>query len=321
MRTKSIIKSLVLLISIGLVGFGCRPETEVQPKSNGLDMAALGDTVHTTPDTICGTNYIGNIVDAAGNLGSGNIFGADLYGTYEVIGTPTEMFLQVSLGRGWFVKQAYIYMGSSTNIPRLNDGNVDAENLPINATVSPVRNLYEVTWPISGSMQCPAENYIYAQLTIVELDFLNTPYNDTPVWCQASPIASPTGTNGAQWFSYCAVPCGNTGPEETTLTAGECRRCDSENTVTFIGCDSVYVSSCKDLSNLVLGLDDCSTTKFDGLKTAAGGWAAPAGRSIVKAWVKSGCNDSGDGPGFGRAFDNPNTCAQAYNCAGNWVVQ
>ena len=36
----------------------------------------------------------------------------------------------------------------------------------------------------------------------------------------------------------------------------------------------------------------------------------PANRLLATIWVKSGCNDSGDGPGYGERFDNPLTAAE-----------
>jgi len=71
---------------------------------------------------------------------------------------------------------------------------------------------------------------------------------------------------------------------------------------------SVYVTSTKDLSNVVLAFDDGVHQKFEGLSGYSGtfeGTGANAGKEIVTAWVKSGPNASGDGPGYGERFDNP----------------
>lgn len=259
MKTSNIFRLLSLLAIVGLISFGCSPEASVEPRGgNSPGLAALGDTVHTTPDTICGQTMTGNIVDALDQTGSGNIFGADVYGTWEIIATPQEMFLQVSLGRGWFVKQAYVWMGASTNIPRLSGGNVDAENLPINAIVDPVKNLYEVAWPITNDMQCPNASWIYAKFIVCELDFLGLPFNDTPVWCEGTP----TGTDGSQWWQYCAVPCGETGPDIDSVTVGNCGGCSAQITGYFYDCDSVSVSSCKDIDCVELVFTDCTTERF-----------------------------------------------------------
>lgn len=64
---------------------------------------------------------------------------------------------------------------------------------------------------------------------------------------------------------------------------------------------SVYVTSTKDLSNVVLQFSNGSTFKFDGLSGRTGTFSK--NKAISKIWVKSGANTSGDGPGYGEGFD------------------
>lgn len=71
---------------------------------------------------------------------------------------------------------------------------------------------------------------------------------------------------------------------------------------------SVTASSTKDLSNVVLKFSDGHTEKFDNLSGKTGifaGTSSNAGKIIVGVWIKSGCNKSGDGPGFGEWLSNP----------------
>ncbi len=74
---------------------------------------------------------------------------------------------------------------------------------------------------------------------------------------------------------------------------------------------SVYVTSSKDLSNVVLLYANGATEKFDGLTGTSGvfaGTGANAGQPIYRVWVKSGANESGEGPGYGEPFDfDPST--------------
>jgi hypothetical protein len=74
---------------------------------------------------------------------------------------------------------------------------------------------------------------------------------------------------------------------------------------------SVYVVSTKDLSNVVLEFADGVKYKFNNLNQGKTGTfqgiGANAGKQIVGVWVKSGCNASGDGPGYGERFDSPIT--------------
>ena len=67
---------------------------------------------------------------------------------------------------------------------------------------------------------------------------------------------------------------------------------------------SVKVQSSKDLSNVVIKYCDGSTDyKFDGLSGLERTFSG-SGKTIAGVWVKSGCNQSGDGPGYGVFFGN-----------------
>lgn len=69
----------------------------------------------------------------------------------------------------------------------------------------------------------------------------------------------------------------------------------------------VYVTSSKDLSNVVLEFADGSQQKFDDLSGYSGtfqGTGENAGKEVTTVWIKSGCNKSNDGPGYGERIDN-----------------
>jgi len=68
---------------------------------------------------------------------------------------------------------------------------------------------------------------------------------------------------------------------------------------------SVYITSTKDLSNVVLQYSNGSTYKYNGLSGKTGLFP-PSGngsKAIYKVWVKSGSNASGEGPGYGEPFN------------------
>jgi Flp pilus assembly protein TadG len=72
--------------------------------------------------------------------------------------------------------------------------------------------------------------------------------------------------------------------------------------------NQVYVTSSKDLSNVVLEFADGTHQKFEGLSKYAAtfqGTGANAGKEVVGVWIKSGCNASGEGPGYGERVLNP----------------
>ncbi|HCS53610.1 pilus assembly protein TadG-related protein [Rubinisphaera sp.] len=84
--------------------------------------------------------------------------------------------------------------------------------------------------------------------------------------------------------------------------------------VTFME-NSIYVESTKDLSNVVLEFTDGVHQKFEGLSGHTGtflGTGENEGKAIVNAWIKSGKNFSGDGPGYGESFENPGGSAIEY---------
>ncbi len=96
--------------------------------------------------------------------------------------------------------------------------------------------------------------------------------------------------------------------QTTTVTGGNCTGCDASMTVKFIGCNCVEISACKDLSNVVIRTANGVEKKYDGLSKKTANFCSTNGTPIVKVWVKAGCFKSGDGPGYGRKFDNPNSC-------------
>ena len=77
---------------------------------------------------------------------------------------------------------------------------------------------------------------------------------------------------------------------------------------------SVWISAKKELSNVVLM--DCLGVQYhyEEVDAQSGQFRHPAGLSITTVWVQSGNNHSGDGPGYGERFDNPDhheTCGIA----------
>jgi hypothetical protein len=85
---------------------------------------------------------------------------------------------------------------------------------------------------------------------------------------------------------------------------------------------TVNVTSTKDLSNVVLKYDDGVHQKFENLSGKTGtfaGTGANTGRCIVGVWIKSGCNQSNDGPGYGEWVANTafSVCSTPKNTGGN----
>jgi hypothetical protein len=100
--------------------------------------------------------------------------------------------------------------------------------------------------------------------------------------------------------------------QDETVVGQSASGCSPQVTVTFHGDQtSVSIESTQDLSNVVLEYADGAHQKFDGLSQGVTGTFAGTGDNLGKVikglWVKSGCNASGDGPGYGERFDSPLT--------------
>lgn len=203
---KHIFKHAWLALGLAFALTACQSEAGVQPKglgNNDLLSQGPGDTVHVAPDSICGAIMTGDLVDINHNTGSGNMFGADTYGTWEMLATPREMVVQVNMGRGWFTADWSVYMGGEANIPTDGNGNPLLESFPANGIVRPVRNNCEIRWPISSQMRCPNSVAVVMHVTLVELDFLGNAFNETTVWLDGVSL----GSAGARVVSFCAESC------------------------------------------------------------------------------------------------------------------
>lgn len=86
-------------------------------------------------------------------------------------------------------------------------------------------------------------------------------------------------------------------------------------------CTSIDVSSTKDISNVVLEFADGDTQRFEDLPERETGTFAGTddnlGEVITSAWIKSGDNTSGDGPGYGEHFEfDASDCDEDSGTAG-----
>ena len=103
-------------------------------------------------------------------------------------------------------------------------------------------------------------------------------------------------------------------PEYVTLHGQPASGAIPHVSVTFRSND-VYVTSTKDLSNVVLEFQGGSRQKFEGLTGRTGtfkGTGSNASKRIDKVWVKSGTNFSSDGPGYGERFQDDNATLKSH---------
>jgi hypothetical protein len=70
-------------------------------------------------------------------------------------------------------------------------------------------------------------------------------------------------------------------------------------------CGEITIYTCKDLSNVVIELEDGQRVRFEDVSGQVNTFQAPGGQRIVGVWIKAGNNASGDGPGYGERVDAP----------------
>lgn len=106
------------------------------------------------------------------------------------------------------------------------------------------------------------------------------------------------------------MAAGSANAKKHTDKASKSAKCLLEVGAVFNGeVNSVVVESTKDLSNIVLLFADGTTQRFEDLSGNDGEFAGTAensGKILTGVWIKSGCNASGDGPGYGEFIENAN---------------
>ena len=124
----------------------------------------------------------------------------------------------------------------------------------------------------------------------------------------AMPPARPRGEHAPERVAADVAIIDERTPPGTELN---CPRASSTGSILVeFGCEDVTVHTCKDVSNVVLELEDGSHYKIEGLKGHLTTFVAPDAQAILRVWVKAGSNHSGEGPGYGERFDAPeDSCA------------
>lgn len=144
----------------------------------------------------------------------------------------------------------------------------------------------------------------------VELEFSDGDRETIQYGSESSGAFSGSGGNAGKTIDTVWVTSGVDADESVRVNGKEPKDTSQPQIyVTFEGIDEVFIESSKDLSNVVLEFADGTEYKFDGLTGLTGtfsGVGENEGKEIVGVWVKSGSNESGDGPGYGERFDNPN---------------
>lgn len=305
-----------LMAAMILFAWSCSRELDPIAE-NGTPAPAL--SVHTAnpiTDPICSDVSTFALLDENGNsqiqycgLFPCNGFQDD-WGSAEVYNTATHLYIDVTLSFGWYINTVDSYIGN-ISVASLNNGIPSIDSDWNSEVLNPSVASYRVEIPLNQLSGCVD---LGVHLLINKLDFFGGIDQNslTDVWLSNPDWNNPATPDENSASAYVAKWCiGSCGPVVTTLTDGECKKCDAEMTVTFYDCASIDVTSCKDLSNVVLAYTDGSWEKFDHLSGNSATFspsAGYAGKEISHVYIKSGCFKSGEGPGFGRRFDGP--CVQ-----------
>lgn len=319
--------TLVVAAMMALFLWSCKSDN-VAPKAegqNGMPTLAADNTVHPGVYPICSEEIIYDLMDSQGNLqvqycGFFPCNGSEPnWGTAKVFNDTASLYMNIDLAFGWYIKLSESFVGFESDMSWTN-GIPQPETNWIQYSVNPLVTSYQVQIPLDLTQ--PNCFDLAAKIVAVKLDFFSGEdvNSVTDLWIRNTRWNSPDypeeNTSSPFVSKWCFQPCG---PQLTEITDGSCSGCNSENTVIFYDCDSVDVSSCKDLSNVVLAYTDGTWEKYDGLSSKTGsfdGTGANASKEISHVYVKSGCFKSGEGPGFGRRFDGPCFDSSLINIGG-----
>lgn len=311
-----------------LVLWSCQPD-HVEP-TNGTAASNEAPTLlgssnpHPDPAEICSGRNSLTLIDQYGNNVVSYCGGQPCppnqtkWGTVEYLNSRDEFIMNFIVAEGWYIDEINTFTGAESNLTLIN-GIPQIDNSWQVLDVNPLVNATQLR--IAGSsvgqnFQIVNKIVIYKNdpvtgnvdpLSVTDVYAFNDKWNDIGY--------PPMNTLSPMVYTWEFIDCP---PQIKTVTKGSCHRCDSENTVEFVDCDEVNVSSCKSITNVVLVYDDCTWEKFDNLNITSGTYSptgANVGKTISHVYIKSGCNDSGEGPDFGRRFDG--ACVD-YNCGASY---
>jgi hypothetical protein len=326
---KRIIQSIAVIVLSGLILVGCQTD-KVAPKENGgaPSLAGAAGDPHPALDTVCQTSDTlfmvredngSFVVDKCFGLGgvliacpTGQMPWGYLIAREGYIGTDNVVDFDFSMAPGWYCDFNRWKFGLNNNFL------FDLNGIPVigndwsTEIVNPVQNKWKIRIPVN-TMPAPSFE-IALNVSAVRLNLFGavTAGSTTSLWGKNRNwnVTSGSAQSTSPWLMHftpfrCMEPAPV--PTDSTISGGACNKCESSSYLYFTTTNPncVDVNSCKELSNVVLR--DCNGVdyKYDGLSGHDGSFCHPSGLPIATVWVKSGCFQSNDGPGYGRRFENP----------------
>jgi hypothetical protein len=322
---KNLRNLLAATIMAGTLLYSCKPE-KIEPTNESLSQSGAVRVPHPTLDTVCqrsdtlflmredDRSMVVNKCYAAGNPipcppgqpSWGNLVMTEGY--YAGVNYVDFVFV---LAPSWYSDFNNWRFGIASDFQYNPNGTPIITTDWGTSIIAPPENRWELRFPVS-ELPSPCFN-VAVRVHAIKMNLFGVfiPGSETSLWSQnpnwdvpGHPAQSPSPF----LMRFCPDRClDDAPPQDTTLTGGTCHKCQSSNTVRFNteNPNCVQVTSCKDLSNVVLV--DCNGThyKHDGLSGHSGTFCHPSGLPVTRVYVKSGCFQSGEGPGYGRRFDNP----------------
>jgi hypothetical protein len=213
-----------------------------------------------------------------------------------------------ALAPGWYTDFNHWKFGIASDFQYDQNGTPIIDQDWGTSVITPSENRWELRFPVS-MLPLPCF-HVAVKVHVLRMNVFGAPIpgSETDLWSQNpnwDVPGHPAQSQSPYVMRFCPERCLE--PMDTVLTGGCCYGCQSSNTVRFDtgNPNCVYVTSCKNLTNVVLV--DCNGVhhKFDGLTGRNGTFCHPSGQPVTRVYVKSGCYSSNDGPGYGRRFNNP----------------
>lgn len=215
-------------------------------------------------------------------------------------GYPSStLTMEVNLAPGWLA-QSYSAIVPA-NGPIQTNG-----NLPVVTNdwhyepMVPARNSFVITSPLLAS-QYPSSCFDWAlQIEAVRFNFFGAVQPGSFRLLRAYDVS---GSGSPFVIDKCYATCPL---PDLTVTGGTCQGCRAEVAVTFHGCESLDVVSCKSIRQVVIVYDDCSRSYNDNL--SGNSLSFPTnGKNISHVFVRSGCRANAASPAQDHVDTNGNS--------------
>lgn len=200
---------LCIMVLAGTMG--CEGDETVKPRQNAA--SAIAGQFSLADDHLSSV-WQGRLVDGAGKRGSGSVFEANEYGSWQVVSEQDSLNGLVRCGRGWFIQECWAWVGLANALPFDGEGAGLLDRFVWNDKLSHVQSLYEWQMP-APKVEVDKEWAMMVCLDLTEIDFLGSPFHPTRVWAEGTITQE---VNGRQIVSLRHAPFDSAIAEAKTHT-------------------------------------------------------------------------------------------------------